>query len=81
MVSPAVAGQPAAGQPPRLGKQLNFKSFLDTDFKVEFAGITQSNEFEYAQQGGTVKSGLEYHVHYTNDKKEVLLSQDFHDSK
>ena len=45
----------------------------NTDFKVEFAGITQSNEFVYAQHGGTVKSGLEYHIHYTNDKKEVFM--------
>ena len=45
----------------------------NTDFKTEFAGITQDGEFIYDQHGGRVRAGLEYHVHYTNDKQEFYM--------
>ena len=51
----------------------------NTDFKVNFAGITQPNEFKYSH-GGSVRPGVEYHVHYTNDKKEVFMTGGFHNS-
>ena len=43
-----------------------------TEFKINFAGITRVGEFEYTH-GGTVRPGLEYHIHYTYDKTEVYM--------
>ena len=50
-----------------------------TDFKTEFAGVTELGEFKYTH-GGSVRPGVEYHVHYTNDKKEVFMTGGFHNS-
>ena len=50
-----------------------------TDFKIDFAGITQLNEFQYTH-GGSVQPGLEYHIHYTDDKKEVFMTGGSHNS-
>lgn len=51
----------------------------NTDFKVNFAGITEMGEFRYTH-GGSVKPGLEYHIHYTNSKKEVYMTGGVHNS-
>ena len=51
----------------------------NTDFKTNFAGITQPNEFKYLH-GGSVRPGLEYHIHYTNDKREVFMTGGIHNS-
>ena len=51
----------------------------NTDFKANFAGITQLGEFKYTH-GGSVKPGLEYHIHYTNDKEEVFMTGGTHNS-
>jgi len=51
----------------------------DTDFKTNFAGLTKSNEFEYTH-GGKVPAGLEYHIHYTNNKEEVFMTGGIHNS-
>ena len=48
-----------------------------TDFKIEFAGTTQLGEFRYTH-GGSVQPGLEYHIHYTNDKEEVFMTGGVH---
>tara|TARA_B100001778_G_C18433901_1_gene559120 strand:+ start:40 stop:660 length:621 start_codon:yes stop_codon:yes gene_type:complete len=55
----------------------------NTDFRVTFAGITQLSEFVYAEHNGSVQPGLEYHIHYTNDKREVYMTGGAHtaDSK
>tara|TARA_Y100001972_G_scaffold129274_1_gene195965 strand:+ start:4005 stop:4625 length:621 start_codon:yes stop_codon:yes gene_type:complete len=45
----------------------------NTDLKINFAGVTSQGEFVYKEHGGTVKPGLEYHVHYTNRKQEVFM--------
>lgn len=50
-----------------------------TDFKVKFAGVTQLGEFRYTH-GGSVQPGLEYHIHYTNDKEEVFMTGGSHNS-
>ena len=50
-----------------------------TDFKVEFAGVTQLGEFKYSH-GGAVQPGMEYHIHYTNDKIEVFMTGAIHNS-
>ena len=50
-----------------------------TDFKVEFAGVTEPGEFNYSH-GGSVQPGLEYHIHYTNDKREVYMTGGAHNS-
>ena len=34
----------------------------NTDFKVDFAGITRLGEFKYTH-GGSVQPGLDYHIH------------------
>ena len=49
----------------------------NTDFKVNFAGVTQMGEFRYTH-GGSVQPDLEYHIHYTNDKKEVFMTGGIH---
>ena len=51
----------------------------NTDFKVNFAGITQLGEFKYTH-GGSVQPGLEYHIHYTNDKEEVFMTGGVHNN-
>ena len=48
-----------------------------TDFKVNFAGTTQFGEFKYSH-GSSVQPGLEYHIHYTNDKREVFMTGAVH---
>ena len=50
-----------------------------TDFKVNFAGITQLGEFRYTH-GGSVRPGLEYHVHYTNNKQKIYMTGGSHNS-
>jgi len=45
----------------------------NTDFKRSFAGVTQVGEFIYDEHESSVRPGLEYHVHYTNNKKEVFM--------
>ena len=50
----------------------------NTDFRVNFAGVTQLGEFVYEEHGGSVRPGLEYHVHYTNSKKEVFMTGGAH---
>ena len=54
----------------------------NTDFVVESAGVTRVGEFRYPH-GGSVKAGLSYHIHYTNDKEEVFMTAGIHndDSK
>tara|TARA_Y100000361_G_C11158838_1_gene345853 strand:+ start:2985 stop:3602 length:618 start_codon:yes stop_codon:yes gene_type:complete len=52
----------------------------DTDFKIEFAGTTQTGEFFYTH-GGSVPSGLDYHIHYTNKKREVFMTGGIHNSE
>ena len=44
-----------------------------TDFKRSFAGVTQVGEFVYDEHESSVQPGLNYHVHYTNSKKEVFM--------
>tara|TARA_R100000008_G_C3572481_1_gene163089 strand:+ start:1014 stop:1634 length:621 start_codon:yes stop_codon:yes gene_type:complete len=44
----------------------------ETDFKTDYAGITKPGEFKYTH-GGSVQPGLDYHIHYTNDKREVYM--------
>ena len=51
----------------------------NTDFKVELAGTTELGEFIY-DHGGGVRPGLDYHIHYTNDKQEVFMTDDTHNS-
>ena len=51
----------------------------NTDFVVNFAGVTKPNEFKYTH-GGKVTIGLEYHIHYTNDKREVFMTGGVHNS-
>ena len=51
----------------------------NTDFKVEFAGVTQLREFKYSH-GGSVRPGIEYHIHYTNNKREVYMTGAVHGS-
>ena len=46
---------------------------------VLFAGVTKPNEFEYTH-GGMVKPGVEYHIHYTLNKKEVYMTGATHTS-
>ena len=45
----------------------------NTDFKINFAGITTEGEFIYKEHGGSVQPGLEYHLHHTNTKQEVFM--------
>ena len=45
----------------------------NTDFRRNFAGVTNEGEFVYKEHGGSVQPGLEYHVHYTNTKNEVFM--------
>ena len=52
----------------------------DTDFAVNNAGVTEENQFIYTH-GGRVKPGLEYHIHYTNDKKEVYMLDGKHSNE
>ena len=49
----------------------------DTDFKSSVVGITQPNEFKYTH-GGSVRPELEYHIHYTNTKREVFMTGGSH---
>ena len=49
----------------------------DTDFKSIVVGITQPNEFKYTH-GGSVRPELEYHIHYTNTKREVFMTGGSH---
>ena len=49
----------------------------NTDFKVEFAGTTELDEFIY-DHGGHVQPGLDYHIHYTNNKEEVYMTGGVH---
>ena len=49
----------------------------DTDFKSSVVDITQSGEFKYTH-GGSVQSGLQYHIHYTNTKREVFMTGGSH---
>jgi len=51
----------------------------DTDFKVNFAGVTELGEFKYTH-GGSVQPGIEYHIHYTNNKEEVFMTGGVHNS-
>ena len=51
----------------------------NTDFKVNFAGTTELGEFKYTH-GGSVQPGLEYHIHYTNDKEEVFMTGGVHNN-
>jgi hypothetical protein len=51
----------------------------DTDFKVNFAGVTKLGEFKYTH-GGSVQPGLGYHIHYTNNKEEVFMTDDTHNT-
>jgi len=44
-----------------------------------FAGVTKPNEFEYTH-GGMVRPGVEYHIHYTLNKKEVYMTGGTHNS-
>jgi hypothetical protein len=45
----------------------------DTDFKSSVVGITRPGEFKYTH-GGSVRLGLEYHIHYTDTKQEVFMT-------
>ena len=58
-------------------KEEMMKIHKNTDFKVNFAGVTQIGEFIYTH-GGSVRPGLEYHIHYTNDKEEVFMTGNTH---
>ena len=49
----------------------------NTDFKVNFAGVTKPLEFEYSH-GSRVPAGLDYHIHYTNSKREVYMLHGAH---
>ena len=60
-------------------KEEMIKIHENTDFKVNFAGVTQLGEFKYTH-GGSVRPGLGYHIHYTNDKQEVFMTEDTHNS-
>jgi hypothetical protein len=60
-------------------KQQMMQIHESTDFKVNFAGVTQFGEFQYTH-GGSVRPGLEYHIHYTNNKKEVFMTDGSHNS-
>lgn len=60
-------------------KQQMMQIHESTDFKVNFAGVTQFGEFQYTH-GGSVRPGLEYHIHYTNNKKEVFMTGGSHNS-
>ena len=51
----------------------------NTDFKVNFAGVTKLGEFKYTH-GGSVQPGLGYHIHYTNNKEEVFMTNDTHNT-
>ena len=51
----------------------------NTDFVIKNAGVTIDDEFMY-DHGGHVQAGLEYHIHYTNDKKEVFMTGGIHNS-
>ena len=51
----------------------------DTDFKVNPAGVTELGEFIYTH-GGSVQQFIEYHIHYTNNKKEVFMTGGVHNS-
>ena len=60
-------------------KEEMMKVHENTDFKVNFAGVTRLGEFKYTH-GGLVQPGLGYHIHYTNDKQEVFMTDDTHNS-
>jgi len=62
----------------KLKKEMK-KVHENTDFKTNFAGITQPNQFKY-KHGGSVRPGLEYHAHYTNNKREVFMTGGAHSS-
>jgi hypothetical protein len=51
----------------------------ETNFKVNFAGFTKPNEFEYTH-GGKVAANMSYHIHYTNSKEEVFMTGPAHTS-
>jgi len=61
-------------------KEDMMKIHQNTDYKVNFAGVTEPNEFVYAH-GGTVQPNLEYHMHFTNNKTEVYMTGGVHTSE
>ena len=58
-------------------KEQMLKIHEETDFIKNYAGITRDNEFKYTH-GGLVRPGLEYHIHYTNNKEEVYMTGGVH---
>ena len=52
----------------------------NTDFRTQFAGVTQVGEFVYDEHESRVQPGLQYHIHYTNSKNEVFMLDGFHSS-
>ena len=67
----------------KLFKNVNLKERYEkihdkTDFKVN-SQVTQLGEFRYTH-GGSITTGLEYHIHYTNDKEEVFMTRGSHNS-
>ena len=50
----------------------------NTDFRKTNAGVTELGEFTYKEHGGSVQPGLEYHIHYTNNKNEVFMLGGIH---
>ena len=60
-------------------KEEMIKIHKNTDFVIKSAGVTQLGEFRYTH-GGSVQPGLEYHIHYTNDKEEVFMTGGSHNS-
>ena len=58
-------------------KEQMLKIHEETDFVKNYAGITRDNEFKYTH-GGLVRPGLEYHIHYTNNKEEIYMTGGVH---
>ena len=60
-------------------KEQMYRVHINTDFVENNAGITTVGEFQYTH-GGLVRPGLEYHIHYTKDKREVYMTGGVHNS-
>tara|TARA_R100001377_G_C3175007_1_gene104483 strand:- start:309 stop:929 length:621 start_codon:yes stop_codon:yes gene_type:complete len=49
------------------------KIHKNTDFRKTYAGVTELGEFVYKEHGSSVQPGLDYHIHYTNNKNEIFM--------
>ena len=52
----------------------------NSDFVITNAGFTKPNEF-VDFDGATIKKGVPYHIHYTNDKQEWYMTGGVHSNE